>query len=279
MAAIYSNTTEVKTAVEGLSLDNKFSKIKEWLSPPDPSINLNKAQKERHKGTSSWFLESQPFKEWKTGIRQNLWLHGIPGCGKTVLSATIINHLNQQLDPSHALIYFFFDFADANRQALDQLVRSLATQLYSRCENSRKELDILFLSCEDGRQQPTSESLFTTFLRMVNCVGKALIIIDALDECATRKDLLLWMENLTCSGCAGIRLLSTSRKEEDIESGLRCWMHQGSLVSIQQEPVNHDIRAYVHERLQNDYGLYRWRSESSVLDEIETELMKKANGM
>lgn len=268
----------MKTVVEGLKLDNKFSKIEKWLSPPDPSTNLNKAQKERQEGTGSWFLESEPFKDWKSGIHQNLWLHGIPGCGKTVLSATIIDHLNQQLDPSHAVIYFFFDFADTNRQSLDQLVRSLAAQLYSRCENSRKELDTLFSSCEDGRQQPTFESLFATLLRMVNYIGKTQIIIDALDECTTRKDLLLWMEKL-CSGRAGLYLLSTSRKEEDIESGLKRWIHQGNFVSIQQDPVNHDIHAYVHERLRNDYGFQRWRSKPSVLDEIETELMKKADGM
>lgn len=265
--------------VEGLKLDNKFSKIEKWLSPPDPSINLNKAQKERHKGTGFWFLESQPFKEWKSGIRQNLWLHGIPGCGKTILSATIINHLNQQLDSSDAVLHFFFDFTDTNKQSLDQLVHSLAAQLYSRHESFRKELEILFSSCDDGRQQPTFESLFATFLRMVNYVGKTQIIIDALDECTTRKDLLLWMEDLTNSGNPRLYLLSTSRKEEDIESELRRWMRHGNLVSIQQDHVNHDIRAYVHKRLRHDYGFQRWQSKPTVLDQIETELMKKAAGM
>lgn len=279
MADICSNTADTKIAVEGLRLDDEFSKIEKWLSPPDPSINLNKARKERQEGTGSWFLESESFKEWKSGIRQNLWLHGIPGCGKTILSATIINHLNQQLESSRVVLHFFFDFTDTNKQSLDQLVHSLAAQLYSRCESSRKELEILFSSCEDGRQQPTFESLFATFLRMVNYVGKTQIIIDALDECTTRKDLLLWMEDLTNSGNQRLYLLSTSRKEEDIESELRRWMRHGNLVSIQQDHVNHDIRAYVHKRLRHDYGFQRWQSKPTVLDQIETELMKKAAGM
>ena len=114
---------------------------------------------------------------------------------------------------------------------------------------------------------------------MVNYVGKTQIIIDALDECTTREDLLLWMENLASSGRARLYLLSTSRREEDIESGLKHWLYQENLVSIQQDPVNHDIRAYVHGRLRNDYGFHRWHSKPSVLDEIETELMKKADGM
>ncbi|KAF7136844.1 hypothetical protein CNMCM5793_006414 [Aspergillus hiratsukae] len=278
--AEHVDVKQMITQVDGLAQDNQSRKIYDWLKPPDPSTNLNEAQKKRHEGTGTWFLQSEPFKEWKAGKRRYVWLHGIPGCGKTVLSATIIEHLNQQLDSSHVVLDFFFDFTDTNKQSLDTLVRSLVAQLYSRCENSRKELDKLFSSCEYGRQQPTHESLLDTFQHMVNHVEKIQIVIDALDECKTRRDLLLWMERLARSGHPGLDLLATSRREEDIESELKRWMHRGNLLSIQQDPVNHDIRAYVHERLRNNNGGFeRWHSEQSVQDEIETELMKKADGM
>jgi predicted ATPase len=94
VADIHSITTGTKAVVEILSLDNQFDKIRRWLCPPDPSTNLNEAQKKRHKGTGSWFLKSKIFEQWKTGKFQHLWLHGLSGCGKTVLSATIIENLN-----------------------------------------------------------------------------------------------------------------------------------------------------------------------------------------
>ncbi|PGH31047.1 hypothetical protein GX50_06155, partial [[Emmonsia] crescens] len=267
------------TQVDSLTQVNRYHQIFDWLKPSDPSTNLNEAQERRQEGTGLWFLQSEPFKEWKSGTRRYLWLHGIPGCGKTVLSATIIEHLNQQLDSSHVVLNFFFDFTDTNKQSLDKLLRSLVAQLYSGCEDSQKELDKLFSFCKDGQRQPTYESLFATFLQMVNYVEKIQIIIDALDECKTRRDLLLWMRNLTSSGHAGLHLLVTSRKEEDIESELKRWLHLEDIVSIQQDSVNDDIRAYVHERLRNDCHFKRWQSEPSVQDEIETELMKKADGM
>lgn len=108
-------TNNTKVAVDSLKSDSHFNKVKKWLSPPDPSANLTKAQK-RQERTGSWFLQSELFKEWKSGIRQHLWLHGIPGFGKTVLSATIIEHLNQQLKSSHAVLNFFFDFTDTDKQ-------------------------------------------------------------------------------------------------------------------------------------------------------------------
>lgn len=89
----------------------------------------------------------------------------------------------------------------------------------------------------------------------------------------------MWMENLTNSGHAGLHFLATSRKEEDIESELKRWLPQENLVSVQQDSVNGDIRVYVRERLRNDRGFERWHSKPSVQEEIETELMKKADGM
>lgn len=276
---IQSVTRDTKIGVESLKSDNHLNKVEKWLASPDPSSNLNEAQKKRQEGTGKWFLQSKPFQEWKSGRHQYLWLHGIPGCGKTVLSSMIIEHLNQQLDSSDAVLNFFFDFSDTDKQSLDKLVRSLTAQLYGKCEKSQKALDKLFSSCEDGRRQPTFEPLFDTFLQMVTHVKKVQIVIDALDECNTRSDLLSWMEDLANSSHAGLHVLATSRKEEDIESELKRWLHRDNIIAVEKDHVNDDICAYIHERLQQDRGFERWHSQPSVQDEIETELMKKADGM
>jgi hypothetical protein len=102
-----------------------------WLSPPDPSSNYNKAHKQRQSGTGLWLIESAKFRKWKAAPSSRLWLHGIPGCGKTILSSTIVEHLLQHCvnESSMATAYFYFDFRDTQKQDPELMLCSLLCQL------------------------------------------------------------------------------------------------------------------------------------------------------
>ena len=271
---------DTKTGVDELKSENHTDKIRKWLLPPDPSTNLNEALNKKHIGTGSWLLESEPFQKWKGSDYDSLWLHGIPGAGKTVLSASIFAALSQEPDQSEniPLLYFFFDFSDNKKQSLSGLVRSLVTQLGSKSDTARGCLDTLFLSTQ-GRGQPTDEVLCATFQQMPDTVKATRIIIDALDECTTSTDPLQWIETPIRSEGTVPQLLVTSRKEVDIESSFERLLPNDSIYPIIQGPVDDDILAYVHERLLSDRGFERRRSDASVQNEIESELMKKAGGM
>ena len=80
-------------------------------------MNYQKALKQRQDATGLWFLESDQYTEWKTDAASFLWLYGIPGCGKTILSSTILQNVLQHCDsdPGKAVAYFFFDFHDMQK--------------------------------------------------------------------------------------------------------------------------------------------------------------------
>src|SRR6267142_2441625 len=46
-----------------------------WLSPPDPSVNYYTARDTHHQGTTTWFIESMTFKDWKQS-GSLFWIHG-----------------------------------------------------------------------------------------------------------------------------------------------------------------------------------------------------------
>ena len=63
-------------------------KVHQWLAAPDPSINQNEACRRRQEGTGLWFIRSKEFENWKIKPGSMLWLHGIPGCGKSLYLPT-----------------------------------------------------------------------------------------------------------------------------------------------------------------------------------------------
>jgi len=113
---IHSITSDTKMGVESLKSDSYSNKVKKWLSSSDTSTNFNEAKKTRHPGTGSWFLTKKPFVEWKSGLRRHLWLRGLTGCGKTVLTSTIHDDLNGVQTDSCIVLDFFFAFSHQDKR-------------------------------------------------------------------------------------------------------------------------------------------------------------------
>ncbi len=61
--------------------------ILEWLSTLPYKKYHNQAQKNILQGTGAWFLKNKQLLEWRvSSFSSILWLHGIPGSGKTKLT-------------------------------------------------------------------------------------------------------------------------------------------------------------------------------------------------
>src|SRR5437763_5090980 len=108
---MHGDIQDTKNAVKDLGFKQRCEKIARWLSPPDPSTNYDKALQQRQDGSGLWFLQINVFAKWKKKQNSFLWLYGIPGCGKTILSSTIIENLKRTI-PHQSLLYFYFDFKD-----------------------------------------------------------------------------------------------------------------------------------------------------------------------
>ncbi|KAL9092994.1 MAG: hypothetical protein Q9165_004132 [Trypethelium subeluteriae] len=249
----------------------------------DPSTNLNKASRQRQEGTGAWLFEHPAFTTRKTKFNSLLWLHGIPGCGKTVLSTIALEEL-QRYPEYHPLLYFFCDFNDAGKQTLEHVVRSLISQLYYHQKTTRMSLQQCFFACDEGRTQPSSKMLCNTFVNMIKSTPEVWTLIDALDECTTRgghwtEGILRWMEYILQLEGTNIHLLTTSRLEQDIQASMANWSFNKDTIVLQSELIADDIRAYVQARIREDTYLQHWHSRPDVQVEIETSLVDRANGM
>ncbi|KAG7423376.1 Ankyrin repeat and KH domain-containing protein 1 [Fusarium oxysporum f. sp. raphani] len=275
---VQQTTNATKDIVETVRSNQHVATIKDWLSPPDYSTNANHARHLRHEGTGEWFLNSAAFREWETGSRRHLWLYGMPGCGKTVLGTTILDHLMNIDD--HITLDFFFDFSDTTKQTVDGMLRSLVFQLYKLGIDSSKELDGLFQSHRDGRDQPATKTLLGCLRTMMRVPRKICLVLDGLDESTTRVELLKWMKDvLSAPELDHVRLIATGRPEAEFQRGIPPLIGKGNCLLLDKDAINADIRSYVMARLERSPEFARWASSPSVLEQIRNKIGSKPDGM
>jgi hypothetical protein len=266
---------------QSLARDARLVKIHQWLSAPDPSMNYQKALKQRQDDTGLWFLGSEQYASWKTDAASSLWLYGIPGCGKTILSSTILQNLLQYCDddPAKTVAYFYFDFNDTQKQYAEPMLRSLICQLSQQSIKIHASLDTLFASHEDGKRQPSLDALLEVTHQIMQQTPQVYIMLDALDECAQRTELMEILVTMARWELQNMHITATSRRERNIESSMKEFVDQQNSICLQSKVVDKDIQQYVQQRLLNDKSLSKWGKDVALRQEIEAALMKGSQGM
>jgi Cdc6-like AAA superfamily ATPase len=261
--------------------DATHDRIHRWLRETDPSTNHHMARDKREAGTGRWFFNTPHWQRWLTDKNSLLWLHGQAGCGKTVLSSTIVEEVRRfaKTQPNSATAYFYFDFRDSKKQQLRPCLASLASQL-SWHRSVPSELKALHGDCNGA--PASADDLQTVLVSITRTTGPAYIILDALDECPldnnerSRDQVLDWLDAIKRESFTNLHVLCTSRNEPDIEQVLKTDLSATTL-AIQGEEVKADIRRYIHAQLEKHKRLRTL--DEQVKEEIQKSLTSRAGGM
>lgn len=261
--------------------DQSWVKVTEWLSPANIATNHNAATKLRHGQSGTWFLESEAFQTWLKEDNSFLWLHAIPGAGKTVLASSIINYLQENVQSqSTGLAYFYCDYKDVQKQEPSKL---LATLLASLAKQNRAVFDAVekfFL------QQYKTTSVFTAEfdeLRTHFCsfitghFESVIIVVDALDEAGPANwDCLAHAFVSLRQQCGLIKILVTSRNELPISRAFE----ELPRASIEESDIASDIRGYIMAELTAKISQRRLKLRSPDLEhKIREQLVQRSKGM
>ncbi|KAF8492403.1 hypothetical protein F5888DRAFT_1806836 [Russula emetica] len=265
---IDSNVQGVGDKLDQVNRNQLRDSLLRWLSPPNPSINHNIACKAHHNGTTQWFFQGSIFNQWKS-TGSFLWVHGKPGSGKSVVCSSIVQDIMALRDAGMAsMAYFYFDFRDADKQKLCNLLPSLLVQLSARSDPCCDILSQLYSAHDRGVQKPSDHAMAECLKQMLALEGQGptYIILDALDECpitssipSPREEVLELVEDLPDIQIVLERLTERPVSLHD-ESG-------------QKE----DIVNYVSSSVHSDRRMGRWREEDKEL--VIKTLSEKADGM
>ena len=194
--------------------------VLDWLCSHDYSAQL-KANMELHQvGTGQRLLNNPTFMDWKNSSSPStLFCHGGPGTGKTVMSAQVIRHLHEKpSDFSKPVLYIFCDYKMRVEQSTAHLLASLVRQLGFFSSDVFGKLKQLHARCKEKSLRLVEADLERELEGALTMVGDTYIVVDALDECekSPRSSLIRILREKS-SRCT-IRLLTTARREPDIEA-------------------------------------------------------------
>jgi len=101
--------------------------LQQYYHSDNPYRLFKSAQKLHQEHTGGWFVNGPPFTTWIKADRSRLWVYGIAGAGKTVLSSLAIQATKSQVQnrKSAAVIYFFCDNSIPESQDAHLIIGSL----------------------------------------------------------------------------------------------------------------------------------------------------------
>lgn len=220
-------------------------------------------------------LRSPEWNDWVARKNRCLWIHGIPGAGKTVLASYLIeeikNHCAALPGKRHTYIYYYCYFGH-NQDEATPFLRWVLNRL---CRESDAVPSRIYDMFKHGGTPSLIELMDALELILSASFDTVYITIDAIDESSPRVDLLKLLRDLaTDTRFEKIQLLATSRQYLDIEKV----MEEVSVeVSMSNPLVDEDIRTYVHSQLHSLSKFQRW--PPNLLVEAEEALMSKSKGM
>ena len=206
----------------------------------------------------------------------------------TLFSSTIIQDIETLCDAGEAsMAYFYFDFRNANKQTLHDLVPSLLTQLSAGSGPRCDILSKLYSAHDIGKKEPSGIVLTKCLIDMLTLPDQLPIylIMDALDESpnmsgipSARERVLQLLKELVDLRLPNLHICVTSRPEADIQNGilpltsLRVSLHDQS---GQKEDIADYVRSVVFSN--SEPIIRRWKMEDKDL--VIDVLSERADGM
>lgn len=247
-------------------------KVLNWLTGIDYSLLHDKHIKTHQEGTGQWFLDDPKFQSWVKTKGQTLFCPGMPGSGKTIIAAVVIDNLGSRFsqDPSVEVAYIYFNFWQQNDQSVEGLFASLLKQLTQRQPQMPDKLRKLFDRHQKKGTRPSLDEILEVLHSVISELSRVFVVVDALDECpTTNRCRTAFLTGLLELRQHGVNILATSRSIPEITEkfDLDTWLE----IRARDEDVAKFVDAQI---LQGSSDLLK-----SMREEVREGTVKAASGM
>lgn len=272
-------------------------RILRWLSHARPKQHHQTEANAHLEGSGTWLFNHPEFAKWREGSHSSiLWLHGLPGCGKTKLVYGVIKRLFEEMDSapptSHELapVAFFYcarNPAEPERSNPTEIARSILKQLAVNKNGLLKDVVIQEFQVRESQAEIDGEDVQQLNLGEAQALilkllekDPATIILDGLDECdeGRRFDLLSMFHCLIQQSASVIKLLIASRDDGDIAQQLESFPS----VYIRADDSRADLNRFIDHSLDEAVAsgkLLKGKVSNALRKQVSSILKEGANGM
>lgn len=252
----------------------QVSKVTHWLTPANFSAQQSDIIVKRQKDTGLWLLNSDEYKTWTREEKQTLFCPGIPGAGKTMMSAIVVEDLQKTFGDNDriGIACLFCSYKRQNEQSPADLFASLLKQLVQERPVLPDVVKALYESHSERETRPSFGELSAVLRSVVDSNSRVFFVIDALDECTNvgRARERLLREIFKLQKQTRISLFATSRFIPEIKRDF-----EGS-ISLEIRAHNEDVQRYLNENMPRQFCVSR---NPDLQEKIKTEVAKAVDGM
>jgi hypothetical protein len=248
--------------------------ILDWLAKIDYASQQIDFIGRRQDGTGQWLLDSTELQTWLNENKQTLFCPGIPGAGKTMIAAIVIDHLctKFQNDASVGIACIYCNFRSQDRQKPADLLASLLRQLVQGQPSVPESVKNLY-ECHKDKPGPPPDDILKVLHAVATDYSRTFIILDALDECQISDDnrnrFLSEIFNLQTK--TGANLFATSRFIPEIMKKFE------GCVSLEIRASDYDVQRYLEGHMSR---LPSCVSRSYALQgKIKAKIIEAVDGM
>ncbi|KAJ3538616.1 hypothetical protein NM208_g5829 [Fusarium decemcellulare] len=262
--------------------DKRHNDVLSVFEKASPHREFETNRKLRHDLTGLWLTEGPDFQDWYTTPGSKIWFTGIPGAGKSVLAAAIIEECLRRnaVHSGTGLAYFFCTYRDESTHSATSILSSLCAQLALQNESAFRKLEEYYDELRSDRylpREPSAEGLTKVLHRMGTVYSRVYLVVDGLDECgdhvATSVRKLASL--VTSQPDVVISLALLSRDEILIREIL-----EDRFQNVEIAAHTEDIGLYVASELEQRITRRELRlGDLSLKDQILNRLVDGAKGM
>lgn len=222
-------------------------------------------------GTCEWILSNSSFSRWLDDPDPDariLWLHGAAGCGKSIMTSFIVNHL---VENNKSCQYAFIRFGDQSKRSLSTTLRLLAFQVALVSPAFRQEISKAASSLKRGAETSAIwRRVFKNGLLQSEFPNPLYWVIDGLEESDNpRAGIRMLTEVLGIA--VPLRILIISRRTTEIDAEFKKVPEEAKWDAMAIDSHQGDHRRFVENELE-------WSEIPTFKESITKRLLDQSQG-